>query len=206
MGANKKVFERLNLDEYNLIFIDWLIPNKNEDIDNYAKRLAKNIDISKPVILIGMSLGGIMVQEISKLIDVDKIVIISSIKNREELPILYKLSSTLSLHKLIPSIFFHNTKFLSKVLFGKNSKSIIKTMERYFTMRDIRYSRWAMDIVVNWTGSTFSDNLLHIHGTKDTVFPSKYINNATFVENGTHLMIFNKANIVNNHILNFLNS
>jgi pimeloyl-ACP methyl ester carboxylesterase len=206
MGANKKVFERINLDGYELNYIEWLIPEKQENIESYAKRMSINIDISKPVILIGMSFGGIMVQEISKFIDVEKIVIISSVKNSDELPKLYKLSSALGLHKLIPSIFFHNTKILGKLLFGKNSKSLIRTMERYFTMRDIRYSRWSMDIVVNWKHNSFQKNLLHIHGTKDSVFPAKNIRDATFIIGGTHLMIFNKANEVNKHILNFLNN
>lgn len=204
MGANEKVFERLNLDGYNLNFIDWIIPHKNEAIEDYAKRMSKNIDTRGEVILIGLSFGGIMVQEIAKLIETNKIVIISSIKNRNELPALYKISSTLKLHKLIPSFFFHNTKILSKLLFGKNSESLIRIMERFFTMRDIRYSKWAMDIVVNWKESSLTTDLLHIHGTKDTVFPAKHINNAIFVEDGTHLMIFNKATTVSKHILNFL--
>jgi len=206
MGANKKVFERIKLDDYKLNFIEWLIPLKGEKIESYAKRMSVNIDTSKPVILIGMSFGGIIVQEISRLITVEKTVIISTVKNKNELPILYKLSSTLSLHKLIPSVFFHNTKILSKLLFGKNGKSLIKTMERYFTMRDIRYSRWGIDVVVNWKYDEYPKNLLHIHGTKDSVFPAKHIRNATFIVGGTHLMIFNKANEVNKHILNFIDN
>lgn len=204
MGANSEVFERLNLDEYNLNFIDWIIPNNNEPLGEYAKRMAKDIDESKPVVLIGMSFGGIMVQEISKFIEVEKIVLISTVKTRNELPTLYKISSALNLHKLIPSSFFHNTKLMARTLFGKSSKTIVKTIERYFTMRDIRYSRWAMDKVVNWKQTIYHKNLLHLQGTKDSVFPAKYIGDATFIKDGTHLMIFNKASEVNKHILNFL--
>ena len=204
MGANSKVFERLKLDDYNLNFIEWIIPDTNESIVEYAKRMAKDIDVTKPVILIGMSFGGIMVQEISKFIEVEKIILISTVKTREELPTLYKLSSALSLHKLIPSVFFHNTKLMAKTLFGKNSPTIVKTIERYFTMRDIRYSRWAMDKVVNWKQTEYHKNLLHLHGTTDSVFPVKFISNATFIEGGTHLMIFNKATQLNKHISTFL--
>ena len=185
-------------------FIEWIIPLKNETIEDYAKRMSKDIDITKPVILIGMSFGGIMVQEISKLIDVEKIIIISSVKSRNELPKLYKVSSALSLHKLIPSVFFHNDKLLAKILFGKNSASILKSMNRYFTVKDLRYSRWAMDKVVNWKQKKYAKNLLHLHGTKDSVFPSKFITNATFIKGGTHLMIFTRAGELNKHILNFL--
>ena len=101
-------------------------------------------------------------------------------------------------------MFFHNTKLMARTLFGKSSVTIVKTIERYFTMRDIRYSRWAMDKVVNWNQTEFHKNLLHLHGTKDSVFPSKYISDAIFIEEGTHLMIFNKPGEMNNHILTFL--
>jgi pimeloyl-ACP methyl ester carboxylesterase len=206
MGANSKVFERLQLDDYKLHFIKWIIPEKNESLEDYAKRMAKDIDTSKPVILLGMSFGGIVVQEISKFIETEKIILISSIKLRKELPTLYKISSALSLHKLIPSVFFHNTKLMAKTLFGKNTDSIIKTLERYFTMRDIRYSRWAMDKVVNWKQTKYHKNLLHLHGTKDSVFPANFISKATFIKGGTHLMVFTRAKEVNQHILNFLES
>jgi len=204
MGANSKVFERLKFDGYELNFIEWLIPEKDESIEEYAHRMAKNIDISEPVILIGMSFGGIMIQEIAKFINAQKLVLVSTVKLRKELPIIYRISSTLSLHKLIPSVFFHNTKLMAKTLFGRNTPSIVKTIERYFTIRDIRYSRWAIDKVVNWKQTEYHKNLLHLHGTNDSVFPTKYIDNATFIENGTHLMIFNKAGKVNKYILEFL--
>ncbi|MCK5781049.1 MAG: alpha/beta hydrolase [Flavobacteriales bacterium] len=204
MGANSKVFERLDLSTYNLNFIDWLIPLNNEKIEDYAQRMAKDIDRSKTVILIGMSFGGIMVQEIAKFVKTEKIIIISSIKDKNELPLSYNISASLNLHKLIPSFLFHNTKLLGKVLFGKNKESTLKVMERYFTMKDIRYSRWAINEIVNWKGPQQKNNILHVHGTKDTIFPAKYITNATFVKNGTHLMIFNKANIVNKHFTDFL--
>ncbi len=204
MGANSKVFDRLLFDSYKLHFIEWIIPEKNESIQNYAKRMAKDIDVSKPVILVGMSFGGIMVQEISKFINTEKIILISTVKTRSELPLLYKVSSALGLHKLIPSIFFHNTNLIAKTLFGRSTPSIIKTLEEYFTMRDIRYSRWAIDKVVNWKQTKFHKNILHLHGTKDYVFPAKYIRNATFIERGTHLMIFTNADELNKHISNFL--
>jgi len=204
MGANSKVFERLKFDGYNLNFIEWIIPEPNESIIDYAKRMAKDIDTSEPVILVGLSFGGIMVQEISKFIETEKIILISTVKSRKELPLLYKISSALSLHKLIPSVFFHNSKLMAKTLFGKNTEAIISTLERYFTIKDIRYSRWAIDKVVNWKQTKYHKNILHLHGTKDSVFPAKYISNATFIENGTHLMVFNKANQLNKHISTFL--
>ena len=36
-------------------------------------------------------------------------------------------------------------------------------------------------------------NIVHIHGTKDNVFPLKHIKNAIEIKGGTHIMILTKA-------------
>ena len=39
-------------------------------------------------------------------------------------------------------------------------------------------------------------HLIHIHGEKDEVFPSKHIKNSIEIKNGTHVMILNKAKTI----------
>jgi esterase/lipase len=48
-------------------------------LDDYAKRIAKKIKRENPV-LIGVSFGGILVQEMAKHINTRKVIIISSVK------------------------------------------------------------------------------------------------------------------------------
>ena len=38
-----------------------------------------------------------------------------------------------------------------------------------------------------------NNNVIHIHGNKDEIFPIKYIKNCIVIEGGTHVMILNKA-------------
>ena len=55
---------------------------------------------------------------------------------------------------------------------------------------------WAIHNVLNWEQKTSLDNIIHIHGNKDEVFPFKHINNAIEVNNGTHIMILDKAKTI----------
>jgi esterase/lipase len=66
--------------------LDWIDPQQNESLQSYASRLCEKITHNNPV-LIGVSFGGIIVQEMSRIISCKKVVIISSVKSYKEFPI-----------------------------------------------------------------------------------------------------------------------
>lgn len=96
LGADKRVFDYLDLSEYKAFHIRWIDPHPKESIESYATRLLVQITKQKPV-LIGISFGGMMAIEIGKLIDTEKIIIISSAKSKKDIPSGY-LGRKLKLH------------------------------------------------------------------------------------------------------------
>ena len=66
------------------------------------------------------------------------------------------------------------------------------------------FVKWAIDAILRWDNKIISKNVYHITGDKDHVFPYKRIKGATIVKGGTHIMIFNKANEVNNWLKEIL--
>ena len=58
--------------------IEWIIPKKKETIKQYARRMAAFVEKTKPI-LIGISFGGVMAQEMNEFLDLKKLIIISSI-------------------------------------------------------------------------------------------------------------------------------
>ena len=84
LGADEKAFQKLNLDAYQLTHIRWIKPGVNEPIEEYAKRLLEQVITPNPV-LMGLSFGGLMAIEVSKHIDTDKIILISSVKTKKEI-------------------------------------------------------------------------------------------------------------------------
>jgi hypothetical protein len=48
---------------------------------------------------------------------------------------------------------------------------------------------WAINAVINWKPSfVLPENLVHIHGSNDTLFPLKYIKQPIVIKNGSHVM------------------
>ena len=87
LGANSLIFEYLEFpkEKYCIHLLDWIMPIKNETLKDYCIRFSNEIK-HENVILIGVSFGGVIVQELSRLISIKKLIIISSIKNNKELP------------------------------------------------------------------------------------------------------------------------
>ncbi|NNK81666.1 MAG: alpha/beta hydrolase, partial [Flavobacteriaceae bacterium] len=87
MAANSKIFEYIDLpkDQFRCHLLEWFLPLEKETLQAYAKRMCSNIK-HENVVLIGVSFGGILVQEMSRFLRIRKLIIISSVKSREELP------------------------------------------------------------------------------------------------------------------------
>ena len=108
MAANPLIFERIILpDNFKINYLEWLMPLDNEKLDDYIFRFSKSI-VGENIVLIGVSFGGIIVQEIAKIKPVHKIIIISSVKTSKELPILMQLGKNIGAYRFFPVNWLHN--------------------------------------------------------------------------------------------------
>ena len=206
LGAGSEIFEYLILPEDRVIIhrLEWLIPeSEQESLENYALRMTAFIKDEMPI-LIGVSFGGLLAQEISKLIPVKKVIIISSLKKRSELPRRLKLLQTLGLYKMLPTRRISRIDDFSRFNFHQTVKRKAELYNRYMRVRNEKYLNWAIKSVLHWKGDGDISNLVHIHGTRDEIFPIKYIENCIPVENGTHAMIITKAKKISQIIINSL--
>ncbi|NEW80206.1 MAG: alpha/beta hydrolase [Gelidibacter sp.] len=198
LAASPEIFEFLQFskDKFELHFLEWLIPlSAHEPIETYAKRMA-NLVIEENPVLIGVSFGGIMVQEMSKHLHPKKVIIISSVKSHNELSKVLKFIQKLKIYKLFPSKAIENIEIFSFLAFGNTSKTRLTLYKKYFSVRDRKYLNWSIYNVLHWKQTKPLENILHIHGTADTIFSFKYIGNCIPVEKGTHIMIINKAKTI----------
>ncbi len=205
LGANKEAFKYISLpDKYIINYIEWKQPDKNESLESYAERMSSEVNILMPFILVGLSFGGIIVQEMNRFIQPVKTILISSIKDRVEMPLLLKFSSRTSIHKVIPIQFFTNDKLLSYSFFRNiyYTKKKAPDFNSFFTNRDPYYLRWSINKIVNWKSSVKIKELYHIHGDNDVVFPHKKLKGEIhLIPKGSHIMIMQRAKPVN-EILN----
>jgi len=202
MAASSLIFERIKLpaETYEMHFLEWISPNKNESLKEYAKRMAENIK-HQNVILVGVSFGGILVQEMKPFVNPKMVIIISSIKSNAELSRQMKVAKSTKAYKLIPTKLFENIEFLAKFTFGSSVlKQKLKRYEKFLSVRDKVYLDWAIEQIINWNRIIIDNEIIHIHGDADEVFPIKYIKKAIHVKGGTHIMIITKYRWFNENL------
>ena len=200
MSANSLIFEKIKFPEnFKLHKLDWINPDIDESIENYAKRLSEKIVHKNPV-LIGVSFGGILVQEISKIIKVNKLIIISSIKCNKEMPSHMKFGKITKSYKLLPIKWINDFESLISFVLGPKIKKRVDLYRKYLSVRDENYLSWSLREMIEWKQSKPLKNIIHIHGTKDLVFPTLYIKNFIEVPRGDHAMILKRAEWINQNL------
>lgn len=202
MAASSSIFERIHLptETFEMHLLEWVLPKKNESLKDYAKRMAKNIK-HENVILVGVSFGGILVQEMKPFVNTKKVIIISSVKSNVELPRRMKIAKATKAYKLVPTQLLENIEFFAKFAFGSSIlKQRIKLYEKFLSVRDKSYLDWAIEQIINWERKEIDEEIIHIHGESDEVFPLRHIKNCIKVKGGTHIMIITKYRWLNENL------
>lgn len=202
MAAGPEIFDniRLPIDQYQIEILEWMIPEKNENLKEYAQRMAMRVTATNPI-LIGVSFGGIVAQEMNEFLELRKLIIISSVKVRKELPKRMKIAGSTKLYKLIPTGLVLSAENLTKFSVGPKSKRRLSMYQKYLHVRDQHYLDWSIEQIVIWDRKKPVPNLIHIQGDKDPVFPIKYIDDCLVIPNGTHIMILNRAREISKLLL-----
>ena len=205
LAADKEIFENISLPEskYVLHVISWLTPKKNEPINQYAKRMAAFVKQNNAV-LVGVSFGGVVAQEMSVFLKLKKLIIISSVKTRFELPLRFKIVKLLKLYVFIPTKLFLSSKDLTQFSLGPNSKKRLQLYQDYLHVRDKRYLDWAIKKMITWNQDKPLPEVYHIHGDNDLVFPIKNIKNCITIAGGSHIMLLTKAHILSQKIVDII--
>ncbi len=201
MAASPKIFENIALPNkhFELHYLEWIPPLKNESIEAYALRLTKTITHKNPVLL-GVSFGGVLVQEMRKHIAVKKLIIVSSVKSNKELSKQMIIARVTMAYKLVPTHLVNKLDVLSKYAFGDKVVKRLELYKKYLSVNDSQYLSWAIKQMLCWKQSAYSKNIVHINGDKDTVFPIQNIKDCIVVPGGTHIMIINKYKWFNKNL------
>jgi pimeloyl-ACP methyl ester carboxylesterase len=205
LGADTRVYKNIDLSGHEVIYVDWIQPNKTDTLATYAQKLINQYHITPRSIVIGNSLGGILAIEIAKIIPIDKTILISSIKTIDEAPAYFPLFRTLPVYKLIPGRWMTSLRFLIRLVFGKMTKEDAWLFGDMLKNTSPVFLKWAMDAVLKWDNKVVPPNVIQITGDKDLVFNYKRIKDAIIIKGGTHIMIFERAKELNKILKRILN-
>lgn len=200
LGADARVFQKLKFQGYRPVHICWEEPGRQESISGYAQRLTEQITSEYPII-IGLSFGGIIAVEIAKQIATEKIILISSTKNQQEVPTYFQIFRWLPIHRLFPAKFLLWLGQLFAIwFFSLESKDERQLLRAILNDTNAKFMKWAIDQVITWKNELILDNVFHIHGKSDRIFPFNFVHEDFSVAQGGHFMIMNKAEYISNLI------
>lgn len=189
LGADKRVFNCLKLD-YPIEVLDWIPSLRNENISEYAQRLIRNTSFKEPFVLLGVSFGGLIAVEISKMIKPKLLLLISSVEVSSQLRLIYRVLGKTKILKIIPKRLFLPPKFLANYLFGAKNKKLLNQIIRD---TDLKFAKWAVNQLACWQNDEVLEDCIIISGTKDKLMPYYKTDRTVLIENGGHFMIVDKA-------------
>lgn len=205
LGADQRVFQKLDFADFSTTFIEWIPPTEQESIEKYATRLLTQIDSPKPI-LIGLSFGGLMAVEIAKQTPTTQVILIASAKSEKEIPYYYRLAGRMSLHRILPSSILKHSNFITNWFFGAKSSFEKELLKQILADTDALFLKWAIDKVVRWTNRASVRNVFHIHGTYDRILPVRYVKCDVEIDGGGHFMTLSHAEKLSEIIVEQLNS
>ncbi|WP_336514612.1 alpha/beta hydrolase [Pollutibacter soli] len=204
LAADERVFRHIRFpDNYEPVFLNWIVPEKNESLVSYARRMAGQMDTSVNFILVGVSFGGMLAVEISRLFPSDKTILIASVPEHKQLPGYFRWMYKAGLPRFVPISLIKNGVMFRRLFTAETNedKDIIRSMVRN---ADPGFIRWAMIAALEWEAVSESSNYVHIHGTDDFVFPHRYTKPSHTIIKGGHLMVMDRADDINSIIAEVL--
>jgi pimeloyl-ACP methyl ester carboxylesterase len=194
-GSDKRIFDSLTIDsQFNIKIIEYSTPEKDMTLNSFAKQLSTQIDTTHKFILLGVSLGGMICVELSELLNPVKTIIISSAKNRHELPYRYNFQKKIPIYKLLPGkLLLAGAKMLQPIV-EPDRKNNRKTFISMLGCKNAIYMKRTVGLIINWDREVNTKKIYHIHGTNDHTLPIRKIKSPNYiVSHGSHLMTLTRA-------------
>jgi len=191
LGADKRVFKYLSL-KHQFVPIEWIEPKGSESIKQYSNRLSKVINIEEKFGILGVSFGGLIAVEISKVLNPEVTILISTVETKNDLRTIFKIVGSLGILKLLPSKFFDPPRFLAKWFFGTKNNG--KLLDEILNDTDLDFAKWAINELANWKNiNKVQNRVLKIGGTNDKLMPIGNQKSTIKILKGGHFMIIENA-------------
>ncbi|NQY09698.1 MAG: alpha/beta hydrolase [Flavobacteriales bacterium] len=146
LGADERAFERINeFADYQKVYLNGIPFVKGEGLKKYTTRLISNHNIGVNDVLIGLSFGGLVAQQIAALTPINTVVLISSFRSDLDLKPLWQSLLKFRVYYLMPPF---RIALMSKVVrkwFNVRTKEGIVSIEVMVSESDLKMVKWSME-------------------------------------------------------------
>ncbi|WP_162427325.1 alpha/beta hydrolase [Pontibacter pudoricolor] len=190
LGADWRMFQFLKLPEFlPQQQVAWIAPqDENESLASYTRRLSEQITDPEPI-LVGLSFGGLVAIELSKLVQPKVTIIISSLATRHNLPWYYRQLGKTRLQKWLPFPVMKAIYPVAPFFFGAHTEPERRLLKEVILEIDEKFLRWALSRLLDWDQQETIPGLIQIHGTSDLILPFRDRPGIISIPKGEHLMV-----------------
>ena len=190
LGADHRLFERLQLAEHRIVFLDWPEMPAGTSIGGYAAVLAARVDATRKHALVGVSMGGMVAQEMAALTAPARVVILSSWKGPQEMPHAVKLLRATHPERMLTSAVVQRARSFLRWQLGASTPASAALLDQYLDGHDLARLKVQIAAVLDWQGPARPvEGLVHIHGDSDHLMPLAPIRGPLVVRGGGHFMV-----------------
>jgi pimeloyl-ACP methyl ester carboxylesterase len=211
LGADERLLASQRAVFPDLTVPAWLPPRKSDGLPEYAARLAETLPRVRPLIIGGISLGGMIACELARGLSqfsrrengtvhlVKAVVLIASTPTRSGIRPFFRTAG--KLWPIIPPSAFRLAKFLAPAIWRIISSAPPlqqRMLLEMFRGQDNRFMHWAVSAILRWRPEPLGQiPLYHIHGARDRVIPVHTLSPTHIIPDGGHLINVTHARQVN---------
>jgi pimeloyl-ACP methyl ester carboxylesterase len=202
IGADHRLLEPQRAAFPQTIIPPWIPFRRRESLPDYAARLAESITLpprDRPLVLGGVSMGGMLAYEMTRHLKPDATVLIASCRTRRGLREYFRTAGKI-LPVLPAGVWSLAKMFSGPVIYLRCGvpSSRKKMAIRMFKDSDSEFLHNALQAILTWTPSPPPKTpVFHIHGDRDRLIPADRVEADCFVHDGGHLINMTHADEVN---------
>ena len=207
LGADARLFDPQRVDFPDLISPPWLDPERGESLSAYASRMATRVrDLLPPdhgpLILGGVSFGGMLAAEMAPLLKPHAVVLIGSALHPGEIAVSLRLMAMAG--RWMPAPSGPAARVMART-FIRRLGPMTREQRRFLeTMVDaVPYSflQWATGAIFGWGGvCKVASKLVRLHGEHDRIIPFPRAHLVHKIVGAGHLPSVSHADEVNRHL------
>lgn len=205
VGCDHRLYDRLELPAgHQVVKLDWPAFEDDDTLARIAERLLPRVSPDGPHVLVGVSMGGMVAQELALLTKPVKVVLISSWTGPEEWPPFVKVSAKLGLYRTIRD-WSMRAVWPLKRLVDRRESSVDELLWDMACQQTARQLRNGTGAILRWKGSRWKGPVVRIHGDKDIVTPLRFPVDH-LVKGGQHVMVLTRPREVSRLLAGALNT
>ncbi|MGD1844590.1 MAG: hypothetical protein ACFB10_04275 [Salibacteraceae bacterium] len=171
LGADERVCQFLDLPDFEVIHMPFIPLLPGEGLVQYAHRMAETYRPEPGSWLMGTSFGGMLAQEVSHLIDFEQLVLVSTVTQRQEFRVLFRLADRLRLTEMLKPAWFSGPGPLARWFFTAHASPQREILDTILSELEPTYLNRAIPAIAGWHPKALSTPVLRLHGTADRIFP-----------------------------------